>query len=179
MSPLNDDSFIDKDEISIFYVDNQLVKRPLYIDQYKDSNLVHVKDNALLDQKKDPEIAYFNNTYHLTVYWNPSAANLMTYDTELLISYKVIKGRPIFPASFSIFDSYGHNNEEHLVEIPFARYDMINDNWIIEDDFTETFPIDKSLTILDIYSTSIPTNIYGPTYDDGGIFNLSLFFITS
>jgi len=84
LSPLNDDSFIDKDEFSIFYVDNQLVKKPLYINQYKDSNLVHVKDNALLDQKKDLEIAYFNKTYYLTVYWNPSAANILQQDIGLI-----------------------------------------------------------------------------------------------
>ncbi|KKM24681.1 hypothetical protein LCGC14_1602670, partial [marine sediment metagenome] len=161
LAPMGEDSFIDKTQFSIFYLDNQLEKLPLYINQYRGSDLIHTKDNALLDQKKDPEIAYFNNTYYLTVYWNPNAANLMTYDTELLITYKVIKGRPISPSSYSTFDSYGHNNKEHLVEIPFARYDMINNGWITEEDFNEVFPIDKELIILDAYSTSIPTNIYG------------------
>ncbi|MBA7655182.1 hypothetical protein ES703_63081 [subsurface metagenome] len=50
--------------------------------------------------------------------------NPMMYDSNLLITYKVIKGRPISPFSYSSLDSYGHDKEENLVEIPFAQYDM-------------------------------------------------------
>ena len=37
IAPLEEDSFIDKEQFSIFYLDDQLKKVPLYIHQYKES----------------------------------------------------------------------------------------------------------------------------------------------
>ncbi|GAH86167.1 unnamed protein product, partial [marine sediment metagenome] len=154
-APLDEDSFIDKEQFSIFYLNEQLEKISLYIHQYKGTELKHIKDNSILDQIRDPRINYIDNAYLLTIYWNPDSANFISYDTSLLISYKVIKGRPISPLSYSSFDAFDHNKEEHLVEIPFARYDMIDNQWITEDDFTENFPIDKILEIYDTDSSAI------------------------
>ncbi|GAH37259.1 unnamed protein product, partial [marine sediment metagenome] len=100
LAPLDEDSFIDKEQFSIFFLNEQLEKVPLYIHQYKGTELKHVKDNSILDQARDPRINYIDNAYLLTIYWNPDSANFISYDTSLLISYKVIKGRPISPLSY-------------------------------------------------------------------------------
>ncbi|KKM83772.1 hypothetical protein LCGC14_1305950, partial [marine sediment metagenome] len=157
-SPFGDDGFIDKQEFAFYYLNNDLEKVPIY----STLNGEFYKDNSILEYNINPEINYVDNTFLLNIHWKKNAINFINYDTVLLVSYKVLKGRPISPSSFSSLDSYGNDRREYLVEIPFARYDMINRSWITEDDFIEEFIIDKKLLYEDIESTE--AIIEGPVY---------------
>ncbi|MHA1280183.1 MAG: hypothetical protein ACTSQ8_23590, partial [Candidatus Helarchaeota archaeon] len=166
VSPFNDENFVDKNKFAIYYIDRQLEKVPLYV------NLdgVRYKDERILS--KDPEILYLDNAFLLHIYWNTSDDNnyFINYDTNLLISYTVLKGRPISPLSFSSCDSFGNDKQENLVEIPFTRYNIITNDWEFEGDFTEVFAIDRILLVKEVKESSI--TIRGPQFedDDGGLF---------
>ncbi|GAG98741.1 unnamed protein product, partial [marine sediment metagenome] len=158
ISPFEDNSFIDKTQFAIYYLNNQLKKIPLYVSFIEPAFI----ETNILNQTLIPEINYVDNTFLLNIHWN----NEIEYDTNLLISYKVVKGRPISPLSFSSFDSYGNDREENLIEIPFVKYDMISKNWITESVFTETFFIDKKLLFKEVEGTNTTTifNIQGPKF---------------
>ncbi|KKK68245.1 hypothetical protein LCGC14_2946000, partial [marine sediment metagenome] len=166
-----DDEFIDKEEFTIYYINDNLEKLALF----SSLNNRHYKDNTILDFYKDPVIGYVDNAYILNIYWLKEGANFINYDTNLLISYKVIKGRPISPISFSSSDSYGNDKQQNLVEIPFTKYDMLTQGWITQDTFTQQFRIDEVFLLDDFAGTT--TTIQGPIFDDGqiiqtGIINL-------
>jgi len=84
------------------------------------------------------------------IYWEKGSSSFIRYDTNLLISYKVIKGKPFSPTSFSSFDSYGNDKQQNLVEVPFAKYDMISNSWNTEANFIQNFPINKLLLIEEV-----------------------------
>ncbi|KKN58657.1 hypothetical protein LCGC14_0549880, partial [marine sediment metagenome] len=160
ISPFGDDEFIDKDEFAIYYVDNNLEKVPLY----STLNGGFYKDNSILKYSKNPEINYIDNAFLLNIYWKEDATNFINYDTILLISYKLVKGRPISPLSYSSVDSYGNDQQNNFVDIPFARYDMLSSDWITEDDFIEPFLVDFKLLYKDVQS--INASIQGPQYNE-------------
>ena len=181
-SPFGDDSFLDKEEFAIYYIanidnksysDNDLEILPLY----STLNGNYFKNKTILDFNKDPIISYVDNTFLLNIYWDTSPQSFINYDTELLISYKVVKGRPISPLSFSSLDSYGNDRREYLVEIPFTRYDMINRSWITEDDFVEEFIVDKKLLYEDITSTE--ALLQGAEYYDGQLIQTGVIYLDS
>jgi hypothetical protein len=166
---IGDESFIDKRHFSIFYIDEDLNILPLYINldgiDYRDTNLLI----------KDPDIKYIENVYLLNIQWDTSASDFIMYDTNLLVTYKVLNGRPISPLSYTQFDMNGHDMKEHLVEIPFEKYDMVSKSWVSEDDFTEIFYVDKVLNYKTATTTWHLENIVGPYYFvDGQGFNLGI-----
>jgi hypothetical protein len=163
IAPLNDANYISKTQFAIYYINEKLEKIPLY-DNLGNSEFVNT---TLLSSR--PQITYIDNAYLLYIYWNISdiETNFITVDTNLLISYKVIKGRSISPVSISSIDQFGHDEEQHLVEIPFAQYDMVNNNWITQGEFSEPFIIDKELLLTEVNQSSVW--ISGPEYQDGPI----------
>ncbi|KKN57054.1 hypothetical protein LCGC14_0566120, partial [marine sediment metagenome] len=171
ISPLEDDTFIDKEEFAIYYVDNNLEKIPLY----STLNGRYYRDSTILKYNTDPQISYIDNAFLLNIFWEKNASNFINYDTILLISYKILKGRPISPLSYSTTDSFGNNKHTNLLEIPFARYDMLSRDWVTEDDFIERFLVDKKLLYKDVQSTD--ATIQGPQFEESqtiqtGIINL-------
>ncbi|MBD3216502.1 MAG: hypothetical protein GF311_28065, partial [Candidatus Lokiarchaeota archaeon] len=118
--PEGDEDFIDTDEIAIYYLTPELEKIPIYVDMDEE----YFKNNSLLDYKQNPEISFVENEFIVTVYWNPNSATFINYDTNILLSYKVLNGKPIQPISYSRTDEFGNSLYDHLVEVPFARYNM-------------------------------------------------------
>ncbi|MFW9969076.1 MAG: hypothetical protein ACFFDF_02670 [Candidatus Odinarchaeota archaeon] len=172
--PLGDHEFIDREEFSIYYINNDLEILPLY-SSFDGNNFT---ENTILNINKKPEISYIGNTFILTIYWNKYSSEFINYDTLLLISCKVLKGRPIRPISYSPLDSYGHSTQENLIEVPFARYDMITHDWITEDDFTQRFLIEKQLLSTEIETSG--TTIQGPQYNESirtGIIDLHAVYV--
>ena len=55
-----DDSFIDKDELAIYYVNKELEILPLY----STLNGRDFKDDTIIDYYKDPQISYIDNTFN-------------------------------------------------------------------------------------------------------------------
>jgi tetrahydromethanopterin S-methyltransferase subunit B len=161
VTPFGDSEFIDKTEFAIYYINDQLETLPLY----SSLNGNYFKDDSILDYNKDVTISYVDNAFILNIYWEKDSSSFIRYDTNLLISYKVMKGQPLSPISYSSVDSYGNNKQQNLVEVPFARYDMITRSWITEDDFIQRFPIDKLLLYKEVESTG--ATIEGPTFFDG------------
>ncbi|MHA2032387.1 MAG: hypothetical protein ACW99Q_23685, partial [Candidatus Kariarchaeaceae archaeon] len=170
ISPLNDPDFLNRVEFSIYYINNNLEKIPLYSNfdgnYFKDIEILHPNDN------KDPFISYVDNAWVLNIHWNKNSINFIDYDTFLLVSHKVMKGRPITPLSFGSLDSFGNPQYDNLVEIPFAQYDMISQNWITEDDFVDRFVIKKQLISEDVESSG--TTIIGPKYNDSQIIQTAI-----
>jgi hypothetical protein len=171
ISPDNDPYYISRDEFAIYYMNENLEKIPLYIN----SGSEFYRNEYLLGTK-NPAINYINNAYILTIYWNKTSDIFIDYDTHLLITYKIIKGRPISPFSISSIDSYGHDEYSNLIEIPFAKYDMLNQKWIIEGEFIEEYPIEKILLSKEFTGGS--TTIEGPLYEEGSI-NLGIIELDS
>ncbi|MHA2338680.1 MAG: hypothetical protein ACXACX_15335 [Candidatus Hodarchaeales archaeon] len=159
-SPFGDETFINYEEFAIYYVNNNLEKVPLY----STLNGGFYKDHSILDYTKDPIISYVDNAFLLNIFWAENATNFIDYDTLLLISYKIIKGKPISPLSYSSVDSYGNDQEHNLIEVPFARYDMLTSEWVTEDDFIEHFIVDRRLLFKDVESGSVI--IQGPQYNE-------------
>ncbi|MEJ2248444.1 MAG: hypothetical protein P8Y97_02145, partial [Candidatus Lokiarchaeota archaeon] len=147
-APIGDSNYILNDQLSIYYLNEKLEKIPLY------SNFTSVYKNNSILASKDPEISYIDNEFYVTIYWNSQSDHLITFDTELLISYKT-HGKPASPGSVSRLDEYGHTINDNLIEIPFAKYDPINDGWITESNFTERFSIQKKLLLKEVTTSSI------------------------
>ncbi|KKN72007.1 hypothetical protein LCGC14_0414890, partial [marine sediment metagenome] len=160
ISPFGEDTFISKTEFAIYYINNNLEKVPLY----STLNGKFYKDNAILKYGTNPEINYVDNAFLINIFWKKQATNFINYDTILLISYKMLRGEPISPLSYSTIDSLGHDQQDNLIEIPFARYDMLSRNWVTEDDFIEQFLVDSQLLYKDVQS--IGTTIQGPKYNE-------------
>ncbi|KKL97915.1 hypothetical protein LCGC14_1829650, partial [marine sediment metagenome] len=178
IGPLGDDEFIDKSEFAIYYINNKLEKIPLYSsingNEFKEDNILNN------DEDKDPIISYIDNAYILNIYWEQNATNFINYDTLLLISYKILKGRPISPISFPSTDSYGNNLYDNLIEIPFARYDMLSNTWMTEDNFTEKFSLKSQLLYKDIENIgSDPVIIDGPNYQEDQLIQTGIISIDS
>ncbi|KKL17888.1 hypothetical protein LCGC14_2481030, partial [marine sediment metagenome] len=157
---LDDDKFIDKDEFAIYYIDNNLKKIPLF----STLNGRYYRDSTILQYGADPQISYVDNAFLLNIFWEKNATNFINYDTILLVSYKVLKGIPISPLSYSSTDSFGNNQHTNLVEIPFARYDMLSRDWVTEDDFIENFFVERHSEYKDIQSTG--ATIQGPQFEE-------------
>ncbi len=173
ISPFGDDEFIDREEFAIYYINNRSEKEILYLNI--DGNYF-INDSIL---EYEPIISYVENAFLLNISWKYPSANFICFDTNLLITYKVLKGRPISPLSFSSYDSYDHNKEENLIEIPFARYDMITKNWITEEAFIESFIIDNELVFKEVKGGTVEGNsftIQGPEYYDdiAGVIGLGI-----
>ncbi|KKN43166.1 hypothetical protein LCGC14_0705920 [marine sediment metagenome] len=173
VSPFGDNAFVDKDELAIYYVNDRLETLPLY----STLNGRDFKNDTIIDYYKDPQISYVDNSYILTINWIKNATNFINYNTYLLISYKVLKGRPISPLSFSSQDIYGNDRQQNLIEIPFAKYDMLNDNWVTQETFSQQIRIDKVLMEVDFSGTS--TTIQGPMFDDGQVIQTGIINIES
>jgi hypothetical protein len=163
-SPYGDDDFISKSEFMVYYLTENNEKRPLYVNYGGE----YYKDNEILDPDLIPTINYVNNKFILTMYWNPDSQAFIQYDTHLLISYNVLKGRTVQPTSFSDHDEYGNSLFTNLIEVPFQEYDMISDQWITEDNFIETVQLEKQLLYEERAYESSPIIIEGPKYDIGG-----------
>ncbi|KKL75598.1 hypothetical protein LCGC14_2053290, partial [marine sediment metagenome] len=173
VSPFGDDTFIDKDELAIYYVNDELKIQPLY----SNLNGLNFKNDTIIDYYKDPQISYVDNAFILTVNWIKNAINFINYDTYLLISYKIMKGRPISPLSFSSQDTYGNDKQQNFIEIPFAKYNMLTDEWVTEETVSQQFRIDKVLMETDIENSG--TTIQGPMFDDGQIIQTGIIGIES
>ncbi|KKM90989.1 hypothetical protein LCGC14_1233060, partial [marine sediment metagenome] len=177
ITPLEDDEFIDKDEFTISYMNNKLEKVPLYSsitgNGFKDITILNN------DEDKDPVISYVDNAYILNIYWEVNATNFINYDTLLMISYKILKGRPISPISFPSTDSYGNSLYDNLIEIPFAKYDMLSRTWKTEDNFTEKFSLKTRLLYEDIESPTDSIIIDGPKYQENQLIQTGIISIDS
>ncbi|KKL69117.1 hypothetical protein LCGC14_2118170, partial [marine sediment metagenome] len=173
VSPFGDDTFIDKDEFAIYYVNKELKILPLY----STLNGNNFKNDTIIDYYKNPQISYVDNAFILTINWIKNATNFINYNTYLLISYKVMKGRPISPISYSSQDAYGNDKQQNLIEIPFAKYDMLTDEWVTEETTTQQFRIDKVLMEEDVEGSG--TTIQGPMFDDGQIIQTGIIGIES
>ncbi|MHA2031283.1 MAG: hypothetical protein ACW99Q_18045, partial [Candidatus Kariarchaeaceae archaeon] len=175
ISPLNDPNFINRDEFSIYYINNNLERLPLFStltgQKFKNIEILQPSDD------KDPYISYVDNAWILNVYWNKDSLEFINYDTNLLISHKVMKGRAINPLSYDSSDSYGNSLHENLVEIPFARYDMITKEWITEEDFTYEFSVGKRLFSQDVQSSG--STIYGQKYTENGMIQTGVLSLQS
>ncbi|MEJ2248101.1 MAG: hypothetical protein P8Y97_00395, partial [Candidatus Lokiarchaeota archaeon] len=149
-APIGDKDYILNDQLTIYYLNEKLEKIPLY------SNFEgygYYKNTSILAER-NPEISYVNDEYYVTIYWNSASENCIFFDTKLLISYKT-HGKPASPGSVSRLDEYGHTTNDNLVEIPFAKYDPINDEWISHGNFTERFSIQKKLKFQEVTTNSI------------------------
>ncbi|GAG64540.1 unnamed protein product, partial [marine sediment metagenome] len=173
ISPFGDPDYIDREEFAIYYLNDKLEVVPIY----STINGSFYKEGEILDYLKNPTISYVDNAFLLNIYWKKNADNFIDYDTYLLVTYKAVKGKTISPLSYSSLDSYGNSLQENLVEIPFAKYDMISKNWTVEDNFIEGFLIDKRALYEDVESTS--ALIEGPEYDEGQIIQTGIIGLVS
>ncbi|MBD3216618.1 MAG: hypothetical protein GF311_28645, partial [Candidatus Lokiarchaeota archaeon] len=162
VSPYNDAGFISRDEFAIYYITEDLEKRPLYVNL----NGEYYRKSEILHETKNPHINYVDNQFILTTHWNSDSSEFIQYDTNLLITYKVLKGKPITPLSYSRTDQFGNSLYDNLIEIPFAKYDMIANEWITEQSITETFSIQPELLYEETDQQLI--TIQGPQYDVDG-----------
>ncbi len=141
VSPYEDSEYISTTEFSIYYVNSEFEKKLLY-STFTGSIII---DDNILDKDNPPVINYIDNTFVLEINWKQPIE--IEYSTNLLVSYKVQYGRPISPVSYSSYDQFDNNRYDNLAEVPFARYDMINNQWQTEDDYIQYFSIDRvSLT---------------------------------
>ena len=157
-APVDDPNFISREEFSVYYINENLEVLPLY------SNFNGVKyfEGDILSEV--PEMNFLRGQFMLALNWKQNSPEFINYDTNLLISYKVLKGHLISPLSFSSLDSYGNDKYQHLVEIPFARYDNPTGTWETERDFVKRIPITKVLMSTEFSQQYIV--IDGPKYDD-------------
>lgn len=161
VSPLGDDNFIDREEFSIYYVNDQLEILPLFT-SLDGQNFIN---DTILSSTKNPVISYVDNAFILNVYWKEDSSSFIDYDTNLLISYKVVIGQPLPPISYVSADSYGNSQQQNLIEIPFAKYDIITRSWETEGDFVNRFRIDKLMLSEDVESTG--DTLEGLTFYEG------------
>ncbi|MHA2365074.1 MAG: hypothetical protein ACXAC7_14040, partial [Candidatus Hodarchaeales archaeon] len=167
-SPYLDEFYIDREEFALFYINEKMEKIPLF----NNINEFGFINSSLLDEP--PVINYVDNSFLLNIFWNTTDIDkyFIKYDTNLLLSYKMLKGRPIAPVSFSSVDDYNNDRQENLVEIPYSKFDMINNVWKTEDDFKEIFPVDTQLNVVNFSADSII--IQGPLYYDEELFRLGI-----
>ncbi len=173
ITPPGDEDFIDRNQFAIYYVDNVLEKIPLY-DSLGDNEFTNT---SILDQSKKPSINYVDNEYILNIHWKQNSTHSIKYDTYLLFTYKITKGRPISPISFPTIDSYGNNLYDNLIEIPFAQYDMLSRDWKTEENFTEILSLHTKLLYKEIKSDS--AIIKGIQYQEDEIIQTGIVSIDS
>ncbi len=162
IAPYGDDNFIDKKQFAIYYLDENLEKIPLYVN----INGEFYIDNSIINSQKIPQIHYVNNEFIININWNTSSANFIDYDCELLVSYKMLKGHPISPLSYSKIDEFNHDTFSNLVEIPFVEYDVLNKQWKTEDNIKDIYSINNQLLYREITQSEI--TIQGPKYLENG-----------
>ncbi|MHA1280272.1 MAG: hypothetical protein ACTSQ8_24120 [Candidatus Helarchaeota archaeon] len=164
-TPEGASEYIDPKAFAIYYIDQNLIKQPLFPDDPYD----------LIDDSMPPQLQYKDGQYKLEIRWNPSEiSRYLYYDTYLLITYRIKGGIPITPLSYRTQDEYGNYREDNLAEIPFAKFDMKTLSWKTHDTFTELFSIDRVLAVDErdaetIISSSGRFYINGPQIE--GIFD--------
>ncbi|TXT67760.1 MAG: hypothetical protein BAJALOKI1v1_10023 [Promethearchaeota archaeon] len=138
--PYDSSNFMDKQHFALYYLNKKLEKVPLYV------NLddVYFVNASILNTASIPEIRYVNHQYTLLIYWNTASKHFIDYDAKLLLTYKR-NGNPIIPLSYSSLDSLGNDLFSSLIEVPFVRYDLLNKQWLSEDDFEEKYTLTTKL----------------------------------
>ncbi|NVM55882.1 MAG: hypothetical protein HWN66_19435, partial [Candidatus Helarchaeota archaeon] len=138
---IGDSDFIDKNNFKLAFIDRENYNEITPLFEVVNGTSWNPATNLI----EDCWISYYAyhmvdhpNKFMLVINWTSDDTQLIPYDTELLLTYRVMQGKLIIPVTFE-------DIEDVAIPVDFIQYDYYAMDWLTTDTFREIINLDLTI----------------------------------